>query len=221
MDFDDLLQCLVESEQGQPRPELTGGRYMVVDYVTPAPAPATSTGTAEAREATGEKSEGAEDHSFDVIGTAPSFYQALDLLGEALGCDEELAELDEEEWAAEMAAELGMDVADEDEEDEEESEDGQGVADSNSELMAVFKSIRAPQRRAVVHLLCGYFGTMNFVTEDFEQNFYLGHVARRMPGAQFVMLASAAPPNQEVAFAILSLRPGDGSEAGKESLTSG
>ncbi len=35
----------------------------------------------------------------------------------------------------------------------------------------------------------------------------LGGVATRLPGARFVMLASAAPPHQEVAFAILELPP--------------
>jgi len=235
MDFDELLQCLVETEQGQSRAELTGGRYAVVDYVGEgagldeaeladlfgAPAFVIDTGTAEAVEEKQEKFEGAQDRSFGVIGVAPSFYQALDLLGEALGCDEEFAGLNDEEWAAEMATELGMDVADEDEEDNEEGEDGQGIASSDGELLAAFKSIRAPQRRAVVHLLCDLFGTMDCVTEDFEQNFYLGHVARRIPGARFVMLASAAPPHHDMAYAILALPPGDASETRKGIVTSG
>ncbi|EXU66688.1 ankyrin [Streptomyces sp. PRh5] len=48
---------------------------------------------------------------------------------------------------------------------------------------------------------------MDFLTEEFAKDVYLGGVATRLPGARFGMLPSAAPPHQEVAFAILELPP--------------
>ncbi|WP_039939181.1 hypothetical protein, partial [Streptomyces himastatinicus] len=192
MDVDELLRCLVEAESGALREELTGGRYAVVQYdpdeltfteadlaeLFGAPAPADAEETDE-----DDWDEDEDGASFAVIGVATSVYEALDLLGEELPDEEELTELDQEEWAEE-AAEFGKD-----------------------EWADRLQDIRHPRRRAVAQLLCGVLGPMDFLTEEFEQDPYLGHVAARLPGARFVMLASAAPPHQEVAYAILELPP--------------
>ncbi|AGP53351.1 hypothetical protein M271_08655 [Streptomyces rapamycinicus NRRL 5491] len=209
MDLDELLRCLAEAESGELREELTGGRYVVVQYnpegtyfddadlaeLFGAPAPALAAGAADEdceEEEDGESEEFEElededDASFDVIGVAPSLYEALDLLGDELPDEEWLTELDEEEWAAE-AAEFGEDVF--------------GTA-----AESLLRGIQDPRRRSVVQLLCGVLGPMDFPTEEFAKDVYLGGVATRLPGARFVMLASAAPPHQEVAFAILELPP--------------
>ncbi|MFI8990815.1 hypothetical protein ACIG63_38405, partial [Streptomyces antimycoticus] len=158
---------------------------------------------------------------FSLIGVAPSLYEALDLLGDELPDEEGLTELDEEEWAEE-AAEFGAHVfgadvigAATEAKDGEEGGEAGGEAgggaegEEGNEWLALLRGIRDPRRRAVVQLLCGVLGPMDFLTGDFEEDCYLGHVATRLPGARFVMLASAAPPNQEVAFAILELPPRD------------
>ncbi|WP_421108068.1 ankyrin repeat domain-containing protein [Streptomyces sp. NEAU-S77] len=197
MDLDELLRCLVEAESGELREQLTGGRYAVVQYdydemsfddadlakFFGAPAPA------DAGE-TDEEDEDEDGASFALIGVAPSVYEALDLLGEELPDEESLTELDQEEWAEE-AADFGADV----------------VAEGKDEWVARLQGIRGPRRRSVAQLLCGVLGPMDFLTEEFEDDPYLGHVTARLPGARFVMLASAAPPHQEVAFAILELPP--------------
>ncbi|WP_063735642.1 ankyrin repeat domain-containing protein [Streptomyces sp. RTd22] len=199
MDLDELLRCLVEAESGELREELTGGRYAVVQYdpdewtftesdlaeLFGAPASADAEETDE-----DDWDEDEDGASFDVIGVATSVYEALDLLGEGLPDEEELTELDEEEWAEE-AAEFGADALGEDQD----------------ASIALLQGLQDPRRRAVAQLLCGVLGPMDFLTEEFEQDPYLGHVAARLPGARFVMLASAAPPHQEVAYAILELPP--------------
>ena len=182
MDFDELLECLAEAESGNLRPDLTGGRFLVVAYV-----PGENSGPAELAELFGDPAETTEGvdatagdeegGSFDVVGIAASFYEALDVLGEELGCDEEtLAEFDEE---------LGLED-DEDFEDDEGRAEGQDGEDDhadvhhNSEIAAVLTRIRSPRRRAVAHLLIGSaFGPMDVVWENFEEDFYLGHVAAR------------------------------------------
>ncbi|MCN9244048.1 ankyrin repeat domain-containing protein [Streptomyces sp. RY43-2] len=226
MDFDELLECLADAESGNLRPELTSGRFLVVTYV-----PGGGSGAAELAEIYGDPAESAdrvdaaagdeECCSFGVVGIAASFYEALDVLGEELGCDEEtLAELDEE-------LDLEDDEDDEDFEDDEggmdgqegqDDEDGHADAHRGSERAAVLTRIRSPRRRAVAHLLIGGFGPMDVVWEDFEEDVYLGHVAAHLPGARFVMLASAAPPNQELAFAILELQPAGTPEVGDRAL---
>ncbi|SEC99094.1 hypothetical protein [Streptomyces melanosporofaciens] len=247
MDLDELLRCLAEAESGELREELTGGRYVVVQYdpeetvfddaalaeLFGVPTPDTGAAAPDAvedpdaiedtdEESGDEEYEDEDGAWFSLIGVAPSLYEALDLLGDELPDEEGLAELDEEEWAEE-AAEFGAHVfgadvigadvigaAAEAEGGEEGGEAG-GKADGEegNEWLALLRGIRDPRRRAVVQLLCGVLGPMDFLTEDFEQDCYLGHVATRLPGARFVMLASAAPPNQEVAFAILELPPRD------------
>ncbi|MEU8875197.1 ankyrin repeat domain-containing protein [Streptomyces javensis] len=214
MDLDELLRCLAEAESGELREELTGGRYVVVQYnpegtyfddadlaeLFGAPAPGARTAD-EDGDGEADEDEDEEDASFDVIGVASSVYEALDLLGEELPDEEWLTELDEEEWAAE-AAEFGEDVfgtaADGVDSDE---------GDEGDEWLDLLRGIRDPRRRSVVQLLCGVLGPMDFLTEEFAKDVYLGGVATRLPGARFVMLASAAPPHQEVAFAILELPP--------------
>ncbi|MFJ2197943.1 ankyrin repeat domain-containing protein [Streptomyces violaceusniger] len=242
MDLDELLRCLAEAESGELREELTGGRYVVVQYdpeetvfddgdlaeLFGVPAPGTGAAAPDAVEdpavedsdAIEDTDEEFEDEEFEdedgawfsLIGVATSLYEALDLLGDELPDEEDLTELDEEEWAAE-AAEFGAEVfgaAAEDEGGEGEGEgDGEGDGEEGNEWLALLRGIRDPRRRSVVQLLCGVLGPMDFLTEDFEEDCYLGHVATRLPGARFVMLASAAPPNQEVAFAILELPPRD------------
>ncbi|AEM83000.1 ankyrin repeat domain-containing protein [Streptomyces violaceusniger] len=229
MDLDELLRCLAEAESGELREELTGGRYVVLQYdpeetvfddaalaeLFGAPAPGTGTAAPDAvpvPDATEDTDEESEDEEFEdedgawfsLIGVAPSLYEALDLLGDELPDEEDLTELDEEEWAAETA-EFGAHVFVTAAEDEGVKADGE----EGNEWLALLRGIRDPRRRSVVQLLCGVLGPMDFLTEDFEEDCYLGHVATRLPGARFVMLASAAPPNQEVAFAILELPPRD------------
>lgn len=198
MDLDELLRCLVEAESGEPRQELTGGHYAVVRYDVDemsfddadlakffgAPAPAAEDTDEE------DEDEDEDGASFALIGVATSVYEALDILGEELPDEEGLTELDEEEWAAE-AAEFGADA----------------VGEGEDDWVARLQGIRDPRRRSVVQLLCGVLGPMDFLTEEFEEDPYLGHVAARLPGARFVMLASAAPPHHEVAYAILELPP--------------
>ncbi|MEV5986329.1 ankyrin repeat domain-containing protein [Streptomyces sp. NPDC052051] len=161
--------------------------------------------------------------SFGVVGIAASFYEALDVLGEDLGCDEEtLARFDEELYLEEYWD--GED--DEDFEDDEGGMDGQDGEDDHADAhrgsgeAAVLARIRSPRRRAVAHMLIGSYGPMDVVWEDFgeEENVYLGHVAAHLPGARFVMLAEAAPPNQDVAFAILELQPLGTPEVGDRAL---
>ncbi|CDR04713.1 ankyrin repeat domain-containing protein [Streptomyces iranensis] len=219
MDLDELLRCLAEAESGELREELTGGRYVVVQYnpegtyfddadlaelfgaPAPAPAPAPTAG------AEFEELEDEEDAPFDVIGVAPSLYEALDLLGDELPDEEWLTELDEEEWAAE-AAEFGEDVFGTAAESAGSADDPDGSdGEEGNEWLGLLRGIQDPRRRSVVQLLCGVLGPMDFLTEEFAKDVYLGGVAIRLPGARFVMLASAAPPNQEVAFAILELPP--------------
>ncbi|MER8161692.1 ankyrin repeat domain-containing protein [Streptomyces sp. NPDC094472] len=238
MDLDELLRCLAEAESGELREELTGGRYVVVQYdpeetvfddaaleeLFGVPTPGTGAAAPDAVEdldATEDTDEESEDEEFEdedgawfsLIGVATSLYEALDLLGDELPDEEGLTELDEEEWAEE-AAEFGAHVfsadvfgAAADAEDGEEG--GESDGEEGNEWLALLSGIRDPRRRSVVQLLCGVLGPMDFLTEDFEEDCYLGHVATRLPGARFVMLASAAPPNQEVAFAILELPPRD------------
>ena len=198
MDLDEVLRCLVEAESGELRKELTGGRYAVVQYdpdewtFTEADLAELFGAPAPAAEDTDEEDEDEDEDgaSFALIGVAASVYEALDLLGEELPDEEELTELDQEEWAEE-AAHFGADV----------------VAEDGDEWVAQLQGIRDPRRRSVVQLLCGVLGPMDFLTEEFEEDPYLGHVPARLPGARFVMLASAAPPNQEAAYAILELPP--------------
>ncbi|MBO3679796.1 ankyrin repeat domain-containing protein [Streptomyces sp. NEAU-YJ-81] len=238
MDLDELLRCLAEAESGELREELTGGRYVVVQYDSEetvfddadlaelfgVPAPGTGAAAPDAVEdpdAIEDTDEESEDEEFEdedgawfsLIGVATSLYEALDLLGDELPDEDDLTELDEEEWAAE-AAEFGAHVFGAEvfgaaAEDEDGEEGGEGDGEEGNEWLALLRGIRDPRRRSVVQLLCGVLGPMDFLTEDFEEDCYLGHVATRLPGARFVMLASAAPPNQEVAFAILELPPRD------------
>ncbi|WP_262702519.1 MULTISPECIES: ankyrin repeat domain-containing protein [Streptomyces] len=213
MDLDELLRCLAEAESGELREELTGGRYVVVQYnpegtyfddadlaeLFGAPAPGTGVTDED-----GEEFEDEEDAYFDVIGVVPSVYEALDLLGEELPDEEWLTELDEEEWAAE-AAEFGEDVFGTAAENAGRTDGSDG--EEGNEWLDLLRGIRDPRRRSVVQLLCGVLGPMDFLTEEFAKDVYLGGVATRLPGARFVMLASAAPPHQEVAFGILELPP--------------
>ena len=200
MDLDELLRCLVEAESGELRQQLTGGRYAVVQYdpdeltfddadlaeLFGAPAP----DSAAAEEDDEDWDEDEDGASFALIGVATSVYEALDLLGDELPDEDRLTDLDEEEWAAE-AAEFGEDA----------------VGEGKDDWVALLQGIRDPRRRSVAQLLCGVLGPMDFLTEEFEKDPYLGHVTARLPGARFVMLASAAPPHQEVAYAILELPP--------------
>ncbi|MFE2182107.1 ankyrin repeat domain-containing protein [Streptomyces sp. NPDC059455] len=174
------------------------------------PAPGVGAADEDGEDEGFEELEDEEDASFDVIGVAPSVYEALDLLGDELPDEEWLTELDEEEWAAE-AAEFGENVfgtaADGgDGADGAEGSDGSD-SEAGNEWLALLRGIQDPRRRSVVQLLCGVLGPMDFLTEEFAKDVYLGGVATRLPGARFIMLASAAPPHQEVAFAILELPP--------------
>ncbi|RNF86938.1 ankyrin repeat domain-containing protein [Streptomyces botrytidirepellens] len=189
----------MEAESGELREQLTGGRYAVVQYdidewsfddadlakLFGAPAPA-----AEDTDEAEDEDEDEDGASFALIGVATSVYEALDLLGEELPDEEWLTELDQEAWAEE-AADFGADA----------------VGEGEDDWIALLQGIRDPRRRSVAQLLCGVLGPMDFLTEEFEKDPYLGHVTARLPGARFVMLASAAPPHQEVAFAILELPP--------------
>ncbi|MFJ2627631.1 hypothetical protein ACIO6T_30590 [Streptomyces sp. NPDC087532] len=200
MDCDELLECLAEAEAGNLRPELASGRFLVVAYL-----PGDGSGTAKLAEILGVPAEAADrvnaaagDEgccSFGVVGIVASFYETL-------------AELDEELDFED--AEGGADGPD--------GEDDHTEAYRGSERASVLTRIRSPRRRAVAHLLIGALGPMDVVWEDFEEDVYLGHVAAHLPGARFVMLASAAPPNQDLAFAILELQPAGTPEVGNRAL---
>ncbi|GAA3355977.1 hypothetical protein GCM10017744_020680 [Streptomyces antimycoticus] len=210
MDLDQLLRCLAEAESGELREELTGGRYVVVQYdpeetvfddaalaeLFGVPTPDTGAAAPDAVEdpdAIGDTDEESEDEEyededgawFSLIGIAPSLYEALDLLGDELPDEEGLTELDEEEWAEE-AAEFGAHVFGADVIGAAaEAKDGEAGGEEGNEWLALLRGIRDPRRRAVVQLLCGVLGPMDFLTEDFEEDCYLGHVATRLPGARF------------------------------------
>ncbi|MEU5097986.1 hypothetical protein [Streptomyces sp. NPDC020996] len=65
--------------------------------------------------------------------------------------------------------------------------------------------IVSPRRRLLALLLLGFGGPMDLVTERFEEEHYLGDALAQVPGARFVLLASAAPPHQEFALGVLEL----------------
>jgi hypothetical protein len=46
---------------------------------------------------------------------------------------------------------------------------------------------------------------MTVVETDHRRDFYLGHALEEHPGARFLFLMSADPPNQDDAWAVLEL----------------
>ncbi|WP_433179863.1 ankyrin repeat domain-containing protein [Actinoallomurus sp. CA-150999] len=67
--------------------------------------------------------------------------------------------------------------------------------------------IRTAGRRLLAITALGYMGPMDIVTDDHWNDHYLGKAPVLFPGARFVFLASAAPPHQEEAYAVLELQP--------------
>ncbi|MEV0086944.1 ankyrin repeat domain-containing protein [Saccharopolyspora sp. NPDC050642] len=67
--------------------------------------------------------------------------------------------------------------------------------------------VESPGRRLVARLLDGDFGAMGVVTTGFWNDPYLGRALIRFNGARFAFLTSAAPPHQELAYAIVELQP--------------
>lgn len=120
---------------------------------------------------------GAEE--FAVRAGASSFYDALDLLVDDL--------LD---TSGESAEEL-LDRLDDD-----------GAAGAGTPLAGIV----SPRRRLLASVLLGHGGPMDLVTERFGEDGYLGEVLEAVPGGRFVLLASAAPPNQEFALGVLEIR---------------
>jgi uncharacterized protein len=124
---------------------------------------------------------------FEVRGGASSFYDALDLLAGGL-----LAA------SGESAGEL-LDRLDDD-----------GAADDGTPLAGIV----SPGRRLLARVLLGYGGPMGLVTGRFAEDFYLGGALDEVPDGRFVLLASAAPPNQEFAPGVLELGRGEGDGGG-------
>ncbi|MEV0660748.1 hypothetical protein ACIBI3_11730 [Actinomadura luteofluorescens] len=70
---------------------------------------------------------------------------------------------------------------------------------------APLADIVSPRRRFLALLLLGFGGPMEMITERFERDPYLGGALADLPGARFILLASADPPNQDFAFGVLDL----------------
>ncbi|GAA4325931.1 hypothetical protein BJY14_006152 [Actinomadura luteofluorescens] len=75
---------------------------------------------------------------------------------------------------------------------------------------APLTGIVSHRRRFLALLLLGFGGPMEMITARFEQDPYLGDALTDLPGARFVLLASADPPNQDFAFGVLDLGGGGG-----------
>ena len=67
--------------------------------------------------------------------------------------------------------------------------------------------ITSPARQLVAASLMDAAGPMRIVTDEHWRDAYLGEAPLAYPGARFVLLASAEPPNQEFAVGILELQP--------------
>jgi ankyrin repeat protein len=67
--------------------------------------------------------------------------------------------------------------------------------------------IPSPARQLVAAVLMDAAGPMRIVTDEHWRDYYLGEGPLAYPGARFVLLASAEPPNQEFATGILELQP--------------
>jgi uncharacterized protein len=124
---------------------------------------------------------------FEVSGGASSFYDALDLLvGDLVA-------------AGGGSAEELLDRLDDD-----------GAADDGTPLAEIV----SPGRRLLAMVLLGYGGPINLVTGRFAEDFHLGGALDEVPDGRFVLLASAAPPNQEFAPGVLELGRGEGDGSG-------
>ncbi|MGI5346648.1 hypothetical protein ACQEU8_00335 [Streptomyces sp. CA-250714] len=116
---------------------------------------------------------------FAAIGSAASLYEALDLL-----VDDFLAATGD--TAGELLDRL----------------DDAGPVKDDWPLLA---AILSPRRRLLALILLGFGGPMDVVTDRFEEEFYLGGALADLPGARFVLLASADPPNQDFTLSVLEL----------------
>ncbi|CAM3197652.1 ankyrin repeat domain-containing protein [Stackebrandtia soli] len=115
-----------------------------------------------------------------VIGEAPTLIDALDVLAADLTGD--------------VDPNAFTDGIDPDEE----------LTDPERELL---RRISDPRRHALGCFLLGFTGPFDLVTSDHHEDPYLGNALVLFPGARFTLLASAAPPHQEQAVAIVELQP--------------
>ncbi|GAA2830676.1 ankyrin repeat domain-containing protein [Kribbella solani] len=155
MNLDGLLQCLIEADSGQLRPELCGGSYAAVVYDP-------------------------ESDAALLVGEASSVYAALDLFADDMATayeDDVAEEIFEEYW-------------------DEALEDAPRVDE-----------IQAVGRRLLALALLGHISLLDIVTVDHSNDHYLGEAPALFPGARFVCLASAAPPNHDEAYAVLEMQP--------------
>ncbi|WP_345438811.1 hypothetical protein [Actinoallomurus vinaceus] len=95
-------------------------------------------------------------------------------------------------------------------------------ADTTEEILEEYEDvdeldgIQTAERRLLALSALGCLGPMDIVTDDHWNEHYLGRAPVLFAGARFVFLASAAPPHQEEACAILELQPtGTPSPAGR------
>jgi hypothetical protein len=85
-------------------------------------------------------------------------------------------------------------------------DDGAGAELDVVGYAPALRELRSPLRRILGYFLVGLFsGPMTVVETDHRRHFYLGHALEEHPGARFLFLMSADPPNQDEAWAILEL----------------
>lgn len=184
MDLPGVLRCLAGADADPCRTAPRTGRYLAV-VSFPEPLGDGETYRAE--------------DSILYDGEHASLHDALDRL--AFHVAELTAEADLEDLLAAFRSELDRG---------EMGEPGRGPAKQS----AWIAGIDSAERRLLAYVLLGAMGPMNLVTEDFADDPYLGAALTHVEDARFVLLASAAPPNQDIALGVLELQPAGNRTAG-------